>query len=100
VLTITSRVARTGGAITGKMRRRTMAMAALQQRQSSLCRSDLCAGVDSVAVGQSLNLNVGPQWEGSMKFELERFNRNVTDEYLLQDLVAANAKLKEQGRDA
>lgn len=33
-----------------------------------------------------------------MKFELETFNRNVTDEDLLQDLVTADAKLKEQGK--
>src|SRR3972149_5707568 len=33
-----------------------------------------------------------------MKFELETFNRNVTDEDLLQDLVATDAKLKEQGK--
>jgi len=33
-----------------------------------------------------------------MKFELGTFNRNVTDEDLLQDLVAADAKLKEQGK--
>ena len=33
-----------------------------------------------------------------MKFELETFNRNVTDQELLQDLVAADAKLKEQGK--
>jgi len=33
-----------------------------------------------------------------MKFELEIFNRNVTDEQLLQDLVAASSKLKDQGK--
>jgi len=32
-----------------------------------------------------------------MKFELDTFNRNVTDEELLQDLVAVDAKLKMQG---
>lgn len=31
-----------------------------------------------------------------MKFELDSFNRDVTDQELLQDLVAATAKLKEQ----
>lgn len=33
-----------------------------------------------------------------MKFELDTFNRNVTDEELLQDLVAVDAKLKMQGQ--
>jgi hypothetical protein len=33
-----------------------------------------------------------------MKFELGTFNRNVTDEELLQDLVATDAKIKEQGK--
>jgi Homing endonuclease associated repeat/HNH endonuclease len=33
-----------------------------------------------------------------MKFELETFNRNVTDQELLQDLVAVNTKLKEHGK--
>lgn len=33
-----------------------------------------------------------------MRFELNRFNRNTTDEELLQDLVAADAKLKAQGK--
>lgn len=33
-----------------------------------------------------------------MKFELETFNRNVADEDLLQDLAAADAKLREQGK--
>ena len=33
-----------------------------------------------------------------MKFELDTFNRNVTDSELLQDLVATDAKLKEQGK--
>ncbi len=33
-----------------------------------------------------------------MKFELDIFNRNATDEELLADLVAANAKLKMQGK--
>jgi hypothetical protein len=33
-----------------------------------------------------------------MKFELETFNRNVTDEDLLQDLVTTEAKLKAQGK--
>jgi HNH endonuclease/Homing endonuclease associated repeat len=34
----------------------------------------------------------------SMKFELNTFNRNATDEDLLKDLVAADAKLKMQGK--
>jgi len=33
-----------------------------------------------------------------MKFELDTFNRNATDEDLVQDLVAADAKLKIQGK--
>jgi hypothetical protein len=33
-----------------------------------------------------------------MKFELDTFNRNVTDEELLQDLVAVDANLKMQGQ--
>jgi len=33
-----------------------------------------------------------------MKFELNTFNRNVSDEELLLDLVTADAKLKEQGK--
>jgi hypothetical protein len=33
-----------------------------------------------------------------MKFELDTFNRNVPDEELLQDLMAADAKLKAQGK--
>ena len=33
-----------------------------------------------------------------MKFELAKFNRNVPDEELLQDLVAADAALKAQGK--
>ena len=33
-----------------------------------------------------------------MKFVLDTFNRNVTDEELLQDLVAVDAKLKMQGQ--
>ncbi|KXW58246.1 hypothetical protein FEMY_12480 [Ferrovum myxofaciens] len=32
-----------------------------------------------------------------MKFELDTFNRNVTDEELLQDLVDVDTKLKMQG---
>lgn len=33
-----------------------------------------------------------------MKFKLDTFNRNVTDEELLQDLVDTDAKIKEQGK--
>jgi len=33
-----------------------------------------------------------------MRFKLETFNRNVSDEELLQDLVASDAKLKAQGK--
>jgi hypothetical protein len=33
-----------------------------------------------------------------MKFELDTFNRNATDEELLQDLIASDIKLKAQGR--
>lgn len=33
-----------------------------------------------------------------MKFELEAFHRNVTDDELLQDLSETDAKLKEQGK--
>lgn len=32
-----------------------------------------------------------------MKFELDKFNRNVSDDALLQDLVAVDAKLKTRG---
>jgi hypothetical protein len=34
-----------------------------------------------------------------MRFELDTFNRNVSDEELLQDLVAAHAKLQSQGKN-
>jgi hypothetical protein len=34
-----------------------------------------------------------------MKFQLDAFNRNVSDEELLQDLVATAAKFKEQGKN-
>jgi len=33
-----------------------------------------------------------------MKFELALFNRNVADDDLLRDLIAANAKVQEQGK--
>lgn len=33
-----------------------------------------------------------------MKFELDAFNRNTTDDELLQDLLAADAKLQSQGK--
>src|SRR5512146_109528 len=34
-----------------------------------------------------------------MKFKLDAFNRDVTDEELLQDLVATDAKIKEQRKE-
>jgi len=43
-------------------------------------------------------LSVRSQPDFSMKFELDRFNRDVPDEELLLDLVTAASKLKEQGR--
>jgi hypothetical protein len=39
-----------------------------------------------------------PQRDTAMKFELDQFNRNVTDEELVQDLVATEAKVKCQNK--
>jgi hypothetical protein len=56
VAAIPSRLAPVGGAITGNMRRRTIAMTAPQQRQSSLGRSVGGTGADGArALPQVLN---------------------------------------------
>ncbi len=62
------RLSRSGGAITGKMRRRMIVMTAPQQRQSSLGRSVWFTVAASVAVLTIFRRHTGPgRWRDTVK---------------------------------